>query len=629
MCMQKYGDLLIILVLFTVILACYSSVLNAGFVWDDEFIVLKNSLLRAPLWSFQVFRQDIVNSSFTYTLYYRPLQILSYAVDYRLGGMDPFVFHLVNIFLHFLNSVVVLFLAYKISGERSVAFLTSIIFAVHPAQTAAVAYVSGRTDLLFFLFGGLFLLSFIRFRERKEYPFLAAGIVFLCAALLSKEAALVFPFLCLFMDLYVLRRGQRIKIADHLPAFAVAGLYVLLHRHVTGGGYGFLSPWGTGMAERGARWIRTLGEFLAMGVFPHGLRMRHLAAAAGENMLTGLISLGLALAAVIFLRERRRALLFGAGFFVIALLPFLFVTGSFRVFAEHWMYLAGFGLFLFVSTALVHVYTTGRRAVKAAVLLVVYMGIVFYSGSTIALNRYWADDVSLSDRVLDFSQEDAVAAHYKAVSMLKCGKGARAVDIAEDISLYHPDNAQAWYLKGRLNLASGNIAEAERSFRRSLELQPGYDCAYLGLAMAVLADDRGEEGLGYLERAAQANPRHPETLLFQYMAYSKTGEHAKALQVAEKAKRYYPYSLETLMNLGASLIRSGRIREGAFLYLEAAGLYPENPRPLYGLGYVFYMDGRKEEAKAWLRKAVMADPGFEPAMELLRKIRSESEPVSQ
>jgi Flp pilus assembly protein TadD len=269
---------------------------------------------------------------------------------------------------------------------------------------------------------------------------------------------------------------------------------------------------------------------------------------------------------------------------------------------------------------------SGRRVVKGVVLLVVYMGIVFYSGSTIALNRYWVDDVALSDRVLDFSEEDAVAAHYKAVSMLKCGKGAGAMDIAEDISLYHPDNAQAWYLKGRLNLASGNVAEAERSFRRSLELQPGYDCAYLGLAMAVLADNRGEEGLGYLERAARANPKHPETLRFQYMAYSKTGEHAKALRVAEKARRYYPYNFETLMNLGADRIRSGRVREGAFLYLEAADLYPENPQPLYRLGYVLYVDGQKEEAETWLRKAVMADPDFQPAIELLRKIKTDTKP---
>jgi tetratricopeptide (TPR) repeat protein len=627
--MRKYVDLIIILALFTVILACYSSVLNAGFVWDDEFIVLRNSLLRAPIWSLQAFRQDIVNSSFTYTLYYRPLQILSYAVDYRAGGMNPFVFHLANIFLHFLNSVVVLFLAYKVSGEKSVAFLTSIIFAIHPAQMAAVAYISGRTDLLFFLFGALFLMFFIWFREKKEHAFLAAGIVFLCAALLSKEAALVFPFLCLFMDLSVLRKGQRIRLADHLPAFAVIGLYAVLHRHITGGSYGFLSLWGAGMIERGAQWLKTMGEFLVMGVFPHGLRMRHLVSAAGENLLAGLIFLGLAIAAVIFLKERRRVLLFGAGFFVIALLPFLFVTGPFQVFAEHWMYLAGFGLFLFVSTVLIQVYTKGGRAVKGAVLAVIYAGIVFYSGSTISQNRYWVDDAALSDRMLDFSQEDAVAAHYKAVSMLKCGKGAGAMDIAEDISLYHPDNAQAWYLKGRLNLASGNIAEAERSFRRSLELQPGYDCAYLGLAMAVLADDRGEEGLGYLESAARANPKHPETLIFQYMAYSKTGERAKALRIAEEARRYYPYNFETFMNLGEAHIRSGRVREGAFLYLEAADLYPENPQPLYNLGYVFYMDGQKEEAKAWLRKAVMTDPGFMPAIELLRKIRDESEPVSQ
>jgi len=69
----------------------------------DEYLVVQNPLVRAPLFSFQIFRQDILSSNFTKTFYYRPIQMLSYAIDYRLWGMNPSAFHFTNILVHFLN----------------------------------------------------------------------------------------------------------------------------------------------------------------------------------------------------------------------------------------------------------------------------------------------------------------------------------------------------------------------------------------------------------------------------------------------------------------------------------------------------------------------------------------------
>ncbi|MFC1548984.1 tetratricopeptide repeat protein [Candidatus Omnitrophota bacterium] len=621
--MQKFQYVLIIIILFTAALACYSSVLNAGFVWDDEFIILRNSLVRAPLWDMQMFKQDIVNSSFTHTWYYRPVQILSYALDYRLDGMNPYVFHFTNLILHFLNGVLVFFLAYKLTGERTVSFITSLIFTIHPAQVSAVSYISGRADLLFFLFGFLFLLFYILFRERKEYGYLAIGVVSLCLSLLSKEAALVFPFLCLLMDLTVLKPRLGFRAVNHLPGFTVAGIYVGLHHLVTGGGHSILSGVSGGFSEKAVQILKTIGEFLVLGVFPYGLSMRHGVAAIGGNVFLALAILVIMIAVFIYLKDRWRVLLFASGFFLIALLPFLIVTASFDVFAEHWMYLAGFGLFLFISSGLVWICTKWRPIGKGIVLVILYAGIVFYSGSTMSMNRHWVDDVTLSDRILGFSERDAVAMHYKAVALLKSGEEKKSLDIMEDLSAHHPEDARAWYLKGRLNLAAGNKVEAEEAFKRALKLTPGYDNAYVGLALTALADNREKEGIEYIGKALDVNPRHPEAILFLCMAFSRSGDPAKAVMAAEKARETYPYNYDILVNLGTAYTRAGRIQEGARMYLEASRLYPEEPMPYFNLGYLFYASGQKEEARRWLREAIMVDPDYSPAVELLKKIREE------
>ena len=620
---QIRENFLIILVLFSAVIVCYSSVLNAGFVWDDEHIILQNPLVRAPLWAFQMFKQDIVNSGFSYTVYYRPVQILSYAIDYRIGGMSPFVYHFTNIMLHFLNSVIVFLLAYKLTRIKAVALLTGFIFAVHPVQTGAVAYISGRTDLLFFLFGFLSMYFYVLFREKKDYGFLAAGVVSLCMSFFSKEAAIIFPFLCLFMDMAVLSKRDKFEILCHVPNFAAAGVCAFVHGIVSGGAYGNIFPGIGGLAVRSLQAVRMTGDFLVMGVFPYFLRMRHSVGAAGEKAAVAFILLAGVITAVVLLKDRRRILLFAAGFFLIALVPFLIVVGAFEVFAEHWMYLASFGLFLFVSSVLVRVYSSVKPLVKGILLAIIYAGLVFYSAGTMVQNYHWTDDVSLSDQVLGFSDKDAVALHYKAVSLLKSGKEEKSLKIMKKVTEYHPADARAWYLRGRMELAAGNAQQAESAFKKALDIQPGYDNAYFGLALAELSQNREKEGMGYIGRALEINPRHPEAILFLCMAYSKGGDPQKAVMAAEKAHEAYPYNYDILVNLGTAYTRAGRTQEGALIYLEAVRLYPQEVMPYYNLGYLFYASGLKQDAVRWLREAVMVDPKFAPALDLIRKIREE------
>ncbi len=229
---RDHDNILVIFFLFTAAMICYGAVLGGNFIWDDEFIILQNSLIRAPLWSFQIFKQDIVNSSFTHTPYYRPIQILSYALDYRLYGLKPMAFHLTNILLHFFNGVLVFIFARKISTEKAAAFLAALFFVIHPAHMGSVAYISGRADLLFFFFGMLFMLFQIYFREERKNYLLAGSLAALILSLLSKEAAVIFVVVFLLLDLAILIRGRKFYIVSHVPQLMVvnSSLRVILAR---------------------------------------------------------------------------------------------------------------------------------------------------------------------------------------------------------------------------------------------------------------------------------------------------------------------------------------------------------------------------------------------------------------
>ncbi|MEA3489204.1 MAG: tetratricopeptide repeat protein [Candidatus Omnitrophota bacterium] len=619
---QKRETFLVILLLFAAAAVCYNAVSGAAFVWDDEYIVLRNPLLRAPLWSLQIFKQDIINSGFNYTVYYRPLQILSYAVDYRLWGMKASAFHLSSVFLHFLNGVIVFFFTCRITKDRVAAFLTGLLFVIHPAHSCAVSYISSRTDLLFFLFGFLSMSSFALFAEKKRYVFLSGSAFFLAFSLLSKEAAVVFPFLILFLDAVLLRRVRRFRFIHHVPNFFVTGGYVALHwfllRRMR---FTFFETCGAGKDL--LRFFEMIREFVVLSIFPVDMHMRRDIGVTAAGTLLFLLILIFFACSLVFLKKIRRILVFSLGFFIIALTPFLFASGYFRVFGEHWMYLASYGIFLFTAAALVTFYRRSGVFVKGALVFVIFLGIVFYSSSTIGQNVYWREDVALSDRVLAFSRKDMPAMHYKAVQYLEKGKGEESLEIMDSYVKANPDSPRAWYIKGRLTLAADRTDEAERDFEKALSIDPDYDNGYLGLAFVAFIKDEGKKGVECLERVIAINPGHSEAMLLLGTAYFDAGKKEKALEITKEARRINPYDYNSLVNLGTMYTRHGYLREGALCYLEAVRLYPERPMAYYNLGQVFLTGGQGQEAERWLRKALAVDPSYAPAIELLWKMRSE------
>jgi 4-amino-4-deoxy-L-arabinose transferase-like glycosyltransferase len=129
---------------------------------------------------------------------YRPIVILSYALNYKLGGLRPFGYHLANIFLHALNSVLVYLLAHLIFERKRPALFSALLFAIHPVHTEAVTGVVGRAELLAFLFSLSSLLMYITSKERKGY---VLSLAFFLLALFSKENALILPFVLMLYDL--------------------------------------------------------------------------------------------------------------------------------------------------------------------------------------------------------------------------------------------------------------------------------------------------------------------------------------------------------------------------------------------------------------------------------------------
>jgi hypothetical protein len=125
---------------FGLVFAVYANTLSNDFVWDDRLTVASDprplgEILTEPTGA-----------------YYRPLVMASFALERRLWGSSPLGFHATNLLCHAGVAWLVGTLALELGFDARLALLSAALFALHPVQTEAVAYISGRTDLLCALF---------------------------------------------------------------------------------------------------------------------------------------------------------------------------------------------------------------------------------------------------------------------------------------------------------------------------------------------------------------------------------------------------------------------------------------------------------------------------------------------
>ena len=208
------------LILLVVVFISYAPVVRNGFVWDDTALILRDPLIRSWRLIPEGFNHYLFVDA-TPSDFYRPLQRLTYTIEYALFATHPAPYHLTNIVLHAAAAIALMLFAEALLDAfdcdarraRAIAVIAALIWAIHPVHTAAVVYVSGRADPLAALFGfsGCYLVlrSLVRRGAHASAYLTGAGIAFLGSAL-SKEGGLLFPLM--MVPVLILLKQWRVLI---------------------------------------------------------------------------------------------------------------------------------------------------------------------------------------------------------------------------------------------------------------------------------------------------------------------------------------------------------------------------------------------------------------------------------
>ncbi len=466
----------------------YANTLGNGFALDDRIHLVDHA---RDLDLRHVFR--LIGSPYYFdpgTGLYRPVTVLSLAVNRMITGDSPWGFHAFNIFLHAISTILVLVLARRFFAREAVALCAALLFAVHPIHTEAVSYVSGRADVLAALFGVAALLT---------RPLPSAALFFL--AILSKENAVaILPAIALRRLLLESERPSAIDLARGLAGHGVALLAMFGARAAVLGSVSGLhasdisfldNPAATAsLGTRVATGLAVLARYVGLMVFPVRLSADYshpqipVVDFADSLSLVGGVLLVSAIAAILICGRRRPGLSFGIALFVLAWLPasdLLLPVGT--VMAERVLYLPSVGFALAVAPLLALTSRPGR--VVAAFILALLLSL------TVARNADWADDRALYSAAAERSSRSArVHASLSALLYDDAVSGdPRARDATIKLALREVEKAIELYPdygKARLNRGSifgmqKRYAEASAEFDVAERLRVGVD--FLSLAV--------------------------------------------------------------------------------------------------------------------------------------------------
>jgi protein O-mannosyl-transferase len=528
----------------------YLNALKNPFVYDDHRLILDNtSLQNLSDWR-AILYHDIA----------RPLVNLSYAIDYLIwGGINALGFHLTNLAIHVVNILLVYGLATGLAEDHkashheperldTVASAAALLFAVHPALTQGVGFVSARAETLCAMF---LMMAFISARRAmREGPnlwwVLSIGTWFL--ALACKEIAAMFPVILFAYDYLVApvdvsQRRQRLWRV-YVPLFAVAMILGVIR----------LSVLATVEHPKSAlQWRFALVEldvfrrYVQLLLLPVGQTIFH--AIDPIDRVTDMRAIGglatvLLFVATIWKLRRQDVISFGLAWFVLLLIPsaVLVVLDRGEPMAEGRLYTASIGFFVaaggLAAAALERAKAISPVAKRRA-RDIGYAVIVVLALRTMTRNIVWHTPTSLWLEAAEYAPKHWLPRVGLGEALHEDGRHEEAIPMFRQAIAMNPSDPMAYAKLGQCLLETGKMEDADVVFESLRALDPGSTAASTGLGLIAL---RARDSVVAREYFLQTLAKEPASVPMRQVLASlaENTDPAEALRWCEEIKRIAP-----------------------------------------------------------------------------------------
>jgi tetratricopeptide (TPR) repeat protein len=617
----------------------YGQVCRFEFVnLDDDRYVTENAHVQAGLtiqnvqWAFTT--GDVAN--------WHPLTWVSYFIDYEIFGLDPGGYHLVNVFFHVLNALL-LFEALRIMTRNfwPSAFV-ALLFALHPLHVESVAWIAERKDVLSTFFALLTLISYRWYALRPGLRRYGLVLVLFALGLMAKPMLVTLPCVVLLLDYWPLGRLAAPGLDPRVPGVVwwravLEKVPLLVLSAISSGITLYVQSQGTVATSALSDGVRVLNapvayvHYIGKMFWPFRLAVYYpYPDALPWWQPLGAFALLVAVSTAVLLL-RRRYLVVGWLWYLGTLVPVIGVVqvGAQAV-ADRYTYVPLIGLFIMLAWGAADLMSARRipPAAAGAAAVLVLAGLM---SLTAVQARHWHDSKRLYEHSLQCIANNSFMQYNLGLAYYQDNNLDEAIDRFREALRITPQFANAQINLGKALAQQGRADEAVACFRDRLKRDPEDIHAHESLGILLAKQDQAEEAIQHLSEVARMDPRREGIHFNLANLLARRGRVEEAIVNYRQALRNEPKTAHAAcnLNLGVLYARLGRTDEAMAAFLEAIRLDPGNADAHNNVGLLLAQQGKWDDAIAYYRKALDLNPANVRARENLREAESHKTPSSQ
>lgn len=667
--MNRHKDLFVYLFIIGITFLVYGQVINHEFVhFDDPYYVSANEhinkgvSLEGITWAFSI---DNIG-------YFHPLAYISHMIDCELFGLNSGMHHLMSLFIHIANALLLFFVLRKMTDAFWKSAAVAVLFALHPVNVDSVAWLAERKNLLSTFFWLLTMIVYIYYvrKHRTSLYFLALFVFIL--GLLSKPMLITLPFVLLLMDYWPLNRIKleaqpagkgwmagvidslleqkdvlKRLISEKVPFFLLAcvnaylALLSLENSPITEVSTKFVpmslrfenAPVSYFVYIYKMIWPSTLTFFYP---YPQSIPLWEV-----FSSLIGLI----VITAVVFIAMRKLPYLaVGWLWFLGTLVPVLGITqaGLWPAIGERWAYVPYIGLFTAIVWGFGDVISRSRyKQIIITACMLILLGSLSYK--TWIQTRYWKDDFTLFNHGIAINPNNYVSyANLGYVYAVKKEYRKAIYYLQKTVDLL-PAYPNAHYNLGVAYAEEGKVDDAIEQYVLAINFDSGHIAAYKNLKELLFKQGKYEEAINFYTKAAHKKPdsrdianilvesmikggktedairyltdflkKNPKQVAFVYnnlgFVLMETEKTSEAIGYFSSALKYDPKYIPAHRNLMAIYNKSGETQKAIAELLEIIKLNPKDANSHYNLAIIYFRQGDKLNACKNFDEALKYDP---------------------
>jgi tetratricopeptide (TPR) repeat protein len=630
-----FSNKILISLLIFISLLCYGNTLRNGFVYDDDQQILQNPYVKSWHYLPQIFGTTVWSfvGQAGATNYYRPLMTLSFLVLWQVFGQLPFGFHLFSILMNALVVFLVFETGCRLFNDRRIAWISALIFAVHPIHTEVVAWIAALPDLeatFFILLAFLLLVTPGKMNWKRS---LGVQTSFLLA-LLCKEPALMFGVLAIvFLHSVKIDRESTPatqKFLADLP-FCAIGLCYLGLRVVL---FGKVAPV---IQHPNLNWCQSvysgfslIYDYARLLVWPAHLSAFHVFhpsdSLADLNVLAGIAISTLAIAAILILFRKTPPAAFAILWLGVTLGPVLNARWmASNVLTERYLYLPSVGFCWLVGWCAVQAWDalaslrTSLRGLRFVVAALLAAAAVLGSAKTILRNTDWQNDLTLYTRTLATDPDAHVIRSNLGGVYFDLGQAERAGREWEIALAGKPDNVVTMNALGMLYTQQGKYAEARAMFLRAIAAKPLWGPAHYNFGLLLQKMGEPDRALEEFKSAVQLSPLDATARRRYGEALMATGNLEGAEVQLKSAVDLQP-SLEALQDLAQVYLQMEKYDQAETQLRRTVKEYPIDSAAHFQLARLLEMSKRFDEARKEYLEGLETDAGNAEAKSAIQRI---------